>query len=318
MKPIFISYSRRDTGFARQLAQWLTQSGFSVWLDTDDLVPGTPNWEQGIRNAIETAGAVLLIASPDSRQSVYVQGELTLAQLRGCPVYPVWASGDEWIECVPLGMVNYQYIDCRGDAFEAGMLEIVQTMRQVVGTSEGLVTISLASHERIQLNMKQFDDAIDILNYIYLNYLQYWYQPLTYGVDWILGNIETKQLAIPWEWLYPENQRANDNILFPRWYLTWGGLSPEDLNIQDNSIWAVWELRRLTIGGIAVNSQKLHDKILSKFGSRELRLQVDDGCLKQTTIDKMLYEDYQYKTVVALMGLYKQNAIFVEQTEHCS
>lgn len=317
MKQIFISYSRRDTDFARKLTTQLEQAGFSVWLDTDDLVPGTPNWEQGIRTAIEKAGAVLLIASPDSRQSVYVQGELTLAQLRQCPVYPVWANGNDWIESIPLGMVNYQYIDCRGKNYDIGVQEIIKTMKTVVDTSEGMITLSVASHERIQLNIRQFETGLDILNHIYLNYLQYWYQPFTYGIDWILGNIETKQLAIPWEWLEIDREDSRQTATFPIWYLQWGGLSPSSLDIQDKSIWAVWEIQRLRIGGIAVNNRLLHQKILSKYGERELRLQIDDGCLKQTTLDQVNDDDYQYKTVIALMSLYKQQSIFIEQPENC-
>lgn len=317
MAQIFISYSRRDTEFVKKLAYQLEEAGFDIWLDTDDLIPGTPNWEQSIRNAIDNAEAILLVASPDSRQSSYVQGELSLAQLRQCPVYPIWANGDEWIESIPLGMVNYQYVDCRGQQFESGLQEVIATMKKVINSTDGLITLSLASHERIQINIKQFETAIDILNHIYLNYLQLWYQPFTYGIDWILGNIETKRLAVPWEWLleYHKNDRQSDP--FPSWYMTWGGLSPSALNIENNSIWAVWELQRLRVGGFAVNSDTIYHRLMSKFGARELRLLLDDECLKLSHYEHIASKDFSYKSVVALMGLYEKSSIFVEQNGQC-
>ena len=43
MKPnIFMSYSRRETGFVDDLTYRLEKAGFNVWLDFRRLIPGTP------------------------------------------------------------------------------------------------------------------------------------------------------------------------------------------------------------------------------------------------------------------------------------
>ncbi len=308
---IFISYSRRDSSFVDTLSQRLQDNDIAVWVDTHGLEPGTPNWEQSIRHAIEDASAVLLVASPSSRQSVFVQGELSLANLHQCPVYPVWVNGDEWIEAIPLGMVNYQYIDCREENLQSGIRSIIDTMKSILDTSS-TITISLASHERIQINIDQFGTALDALNHLYLNYLQGWYLPFTYGIDWVLGNIETKELAVPWDWLSVYDVDLHGTGNFPLWYLTWGKEPPSIINFEPNSVWAMWEVQRLRVGGIAVNSKPILDRLLSKYGQRELSLMVEDNLMTKTTSEAIDPGTYQYSKVIALMNLYPSKTVFVE------
>src|SRR5436190_12462144 len=110
---IFISYSRANKAFVERLANDLQQRGLNVWIDQQGLKPGTPNWEQTLRDAIQKARAVLLIATPDSRQSLYVGDELGIAAMYKLPVYPVWAAGTEWMDSIRLGLGSVQFIDAR-------------------------------------------------------------------------------------------------------------------------------------------------------------------------------------------------------------
>jgi hypothetical protein len=43
---VFISYSRKDIEFARKLAASLSEAGINVWIDVEDVPPGT-NWSNG-------------------------------------------------------------------------------------------------------------------------------------------------------------------------------------------------------------------------------------------------------------------------------
>src|SRR5437879_938841 len=90
---VFISYSHDDEEFVKKIGSDLEKAGINIWIDRTGLTPGTQNWNNAIRDAISRSFAVLLIASPDSGQSSFVQGELSVADSYGCPVYPAWVAG---------------------------------------------------------------------------------------------------------------------------------------------------------------------------------------------------------------------------------
>lgn len=63
MGNVFISYSRDDVAFVRQLKQALENAERSVWVDLDD-IPPSAQWMAEINRAIEAADAVLFVLSP--------------------------------------------------------------------------------------------------------------------------------------------------------------------------------------------------------------------------------------------------------------
>jgi len=131
MQTVFISYSRADQDFVDRLRADLHAAGVTVWIDQTGLKAGTRNWEQALRDAIRDARAMIFVASPNSRQSNYVQGELEIAEMYNCPIYPIWATGEKWADCIPLGMIKIQHIDARGEAYEQAVPYIVETLQQV-------------------------------------------------------------------------------------------------------------------------------------------------------------------------------------------
>ncbi len=146
---VFISYSRSDGAFVTRLTTDLQEAGIQVWIDQQGLKPGTRNWEDALRQAISTSKAVLLIASPASRRSNYVQDELAIAEMYGRRIYPVWASGDQWIDCIPLGMGKVQFIDARDNAYNASVPQIIQALGgELVSVSESHPPPSLEFQSR--------------------------------------------------------------------------------------------------------------------------------------------------------------------------
>lgn len=129
--PVFISYSRKEQSFVERLENSLRQQGLTIWIDTASLTPGTADWEQAIRQGIAYCHAVILVASPSSRESPYVKDELTLAQANGKGVLPVWATGTIWIECIPLGWGHTQFVDVRGVNYDSGVKKLVAALYQV-------------------------------------------------------------------------------------------------------------------------------------------------------------------------------------------
>ncbi|MBZ0282572.1 MAG: TIR domain-containing protein [Anaerolineae bacterium] len=133
---VFISYSRQDYEFVRRLIADLQAEGIQVWIDQQGLQVGTPSWERAIRDAIRATDAVVLIASPDSGQSRYVRGELHIAEMYKRPVYPVWAAGEMWAECVPLGLIEMQHTDARGNKYAKSLLDLLTALRTVQSADE--------------------------------------------------------------------------------------------------------------------------------------------------------------------------------------
>ncbi len=128
MAHIFISYSRENYNFVQRLITDLKQAGIQIYIDQVGLKPGTPDWEQALRDAISAAHAILLIASPVSRRSPYVRDELAIAKDGRKTIYPVWAAGKQWIDCIPLGLGHTQYVDMREDAYTDGLQKLINAL----------------------------------------------------------------------------------------------------------------------------------------------------------------------------------------------
>lgn len=306
---IFISYSRRDKEFVERLTKDLKAAGLNIWLDTESLTPGTTSWERAIREGIRDSAAIILVASPDALQSDFVQGELTVAKLLNRPIYPIWANGDNWIDCVPLDMANYQYIDSRGDNYQAGQNSLQKTLNSVLDTSEGTITLGLPTHETVELNLAQFNNARDILNHIYLKHLQFWYEQLTYGTEWVLGNIHTKQLAVNWDWLTLDKDDAQQRM---RYLSTAGRVSLKDFGFENGSYWAVWSPKWIHRAGVAIRDVQLRHQILSKNGERDLWLLNKENMLKIVHPSEINIAAYPHHFVVAVFQTSKRRFAFVE------
>ncbi|MBX3084504.1 MAG: SUMF1/EgtB/PvdO family nonheme iron enzyme [Anaerolineae bacterium] len=122
---LFVSYSRADYEFVQRLIGDLQRNNITVWVDREKLKPGTRNWEKAIKTALGESHTVLMVASPDSAESDYVADEIEYAELEGCAVLPIWASGEQWHRCVPLGRGKMQYIDMRGELYSSKLSELL-------------------------------------------------------------------------------------------------------------------------------------------------------------------------------------------------
>lgn len=128
---LFVSYSIQDEEIAARVRAELEAQGYGIWIDKVGLTPGTPDWEEVLRNAIRNARAILLLASPASRNSRFVKDELRIGNMYRLPLVPVWVYGDEWMESIPIGWGGVQYCDARGDRFGIAMSEVLNTLREL-------------------------------------------------------------------------------------------------------------------------------------------------------------------------------------------
>ena len=76
---VFISYSRADGDFARQLNEALLLQGKSTWFDQESIASGT-DFQQEIYSGIANCDNFLFIISPDSINSPYCKDEVEYAK----------------------------------------------------------------------------------------------------------------------------------------------------------------------------------------------------------------------------------------------
>ena len=80
---VFISHCKHDSDFAELIKLRLEKEGVPVWIDNDRLEPGI-DWKQEIDEAIKIANTLIVIMSPEARESEYVTYEWSFAL--GCDI----------------------------------------------------------------------------------------------------------------------------------------------------------------------------------------------------------------------------------------
>jgi formylglycine-generating enzyme required for sulfatase activity len=111
MAHVFISYSRRNSDYARKLADRLLSLGFDVWID--DRIDYGEDWWRAIVRAIKSCSAFVVLMSPDSGESRWVQREVTLADELRKPTFPLLLEGDLISSDYWAIFVRAQYADVR-------------------------------------------------------------------------------------------------------------------------------------------------------------------------------------------------------------
>ncbi len=100
MPHVFISYSTQDAAYADALTEKLRSEGFDVWIDTDQL-RSSSDWWRSIVSAIWECSAFIVILSPHSDASEWVQREIAIAEHKDKRWFPLLLSGD-------LDTINWQ------------------------------------------------------------------------------------------------------------------------------------------------------------------------------------------------------------------
>ncbi|HEV2890464.1 MAG TPA: toll/interleukin-1 receptor domain-containing protein [Frankiaceae bacterium] len=135
---VFVSYTHADRAKVAQLASYIANLGFKVWLDTEDLVAGDRLIET-IGGAIERAAAYVVCLSPTAVASQWVNHELntalTLELATGSPhVLPVLIETTD----LPSKLVTRLYIDATR-SLDAAREPLRRALENIVGANTMLV-----------------------------------------------------------------------------------------------------------------------------------------------------------------------------------
>ena len=123
---VFLSYSSLDWRFANKVAQLLRHHGISVWHSDSDIV-GAQHWYDAIGEALRRCDWFVVLLSPNSIKSVWVERELTFAlkqQRYNNRIVPVVFQTCNY-ELFSWSLSLYQVVDFTED-FENGRRDLLR------------------------------------------------------------------------------------------------------------------------------------------------------------------------------------------------
>ncbi|HUE78975.1 MAG TPA: TIR domain-containing protein [Sphingomicrobium sp.] len=149
---VFVSYARADEKAARAVIDLLERSGLRVWWD--GLIPGGERFGSEISDALEKAGAVVVLWSANSKTSHWVQDEASWARDRHLLV-PISIDGSE----PPLGFRQFQCLDVSTSGIKAGNPAMQRALKAVFdtigrGAFETARTVPVPPPSRIRLDRR--------------------------------------------------------------------------------------------------------------------------------------------------------------------
>ena len=136
MTQVFISYSRKDTEFVERLAADLQTAGLEVWYDLSGLEGGT-RWGSEIQAAIEQSQFFLVVLSPNSLESKWVQREFLYAEGLNLKIIPL-----QYLPCtLPMWLLDLMVIDLQGRNYERNFDRLIKALGVQSQTTEQQATV---------------------------------------------------------------------------------------------------------------------------------------------------------------------------------
>lgn len=101
---VFISYSKQDADFAAHLCRLFDREGIPYWIDRR--LEAGDAWWPAIERSITACAAFVIIMSPHSQGSTWVEREILLAENLKKPIFPILLAGTPFTR-----LTNVQYED---------------------------------------------------------------------------------------------------------------------------------------------------------------------------------------------------------------
>ena len=152
---VFLSYSRADEQYANELVDHLREHGIDVWID--NAVDYGSRWARVIKDNLQGAAGLMVIMSPDSEDSVWVEREIDEAEMQGKPIFPLLLRGRRFFR-----LADLQYEDVADGKLPSE--EFVQRLRDAIDLADADRTIAaLRTDLSHALEEEDFAGAIDTL-----------------------------------------------------------------------------------------------------------------------------------------------------------
>jgi hypothetical protein len=129
MAQVFISYSRKDISFVEQLVADLKNVGLDVWYDVSGIRGGS-RWRIEIETAIRKSQFVVVVLSPDSIASEWVEREFLFASNLEREIIPLMYRHCE----LTLNYLDLNYIDVQGEKYRQGFADLLKALAVDLGS----------------------------------------------------------------------------------------------------------------------------------------------------------------------------------------
>jgi WD40 repeat protein len=126
----FLSSAPKDLPLLNRLKDDLQVYGLMREKDHNVPQPENPDKDEkeDVREAISSASAVILIATPHTRRSRSVKQKLQIAEMYQRPLYLFWMQGTHLLEVMPTGWSHLPSIDARGERYPQALQNLVQAL----------------------------------------------------------------------------------------------------------------------------------------------------------------------------------------------
>lgn len=154
---VFLSYAKEDEQAVHAIRSALSTAGIGYWTPEKDIHPGDSIVSR-IEEGIESADRVLIVLSPQSSKSEWVNREIALAlaqsfEAHGKRIIPVLL--DKKTE-IPFFLKDMQYVDLTNPATRCEQLRLLVEAIKEPGSEEGLIQQRLYRRKALALEEKVF------------------------------------------------------------------------------------------------------------------------------------------------------------------
>ena len=127
MNKVFISYASSDAVEVERFVNALHTQGVVGWQDQADISAGE-SVSTAVRSALKEASAVIVLLSPGSLHSEWVQFEIGAAEALDKKIIPVLLSGDHIEEHLPDILKHRVWVDALHRPYE----DVVRDLKRAV------------------------------------------------------------------------------------------------------------------------------------------------------------------------------------------
>ena len=151
---IFLSYSHKDSEYANRLADSLEAKGLEVWID--ERIDYGSRWPKVIQENLDRCSAFVVVMTPDSFESEWVQAELTRARRLRKPTFPLLLDGDVW-----LALEATHYVEVREAKLPPS--RFYNALADILSTGQAQTASSASQRERLQTELNELQRRYDNL-----------------------------------------------------------------------------------------------------------------------------------------------------------
>jgi Tol biopolymer transport system component len=159
MTQVFISYARKDFSFVVRLANDLKNAGFEVWYDVSGISGGS-RWMDKIEEAIRNSDFLVVVLSPESVVSEWVDREFLFANKLRRKIIPLY-----YRDCdLSINYINLNYIDVQGNNYHKNFAQILVALsgRSLLASKSEIVKPT-PPNSKLKTNLVVFSVVIAVL-----------------------------------------------------------------------------------------------------------------------------------------------------------